>query len=99
MRFGVYSCCLFQANVFRLHRPYHGRPCIIPEAMNENKPREIPEEDWAQTPPTVRAFVSQSVSQIEHLEAQLHAAQPDGNASVAAIGMAEVSHHPAIKVS
>lgn len=53
--------------------------------MKEGKPVEIPDEDWAQTPPAVRAFVSQSVTQIEQLEAELQAARPKSQAISAAV--------------
>ncbi len=49
--------------------------------MTERKPVEIPDDDWTQTPPAVRAFVSQAAMQIEQLEAQLQAIQPDSQAA------------------
>jgi hypothetical protein len=37
----------------------------ILEAMTERKPVEIPDEDWANTPSTVRGFVSQSMTPLK----------------------------------
>lgn len=64
--------------------------------MKENKPVEIPEDDWAQTPPTVRAFVSQSLRQIEQLEARLQTAPPDAQAIAPPV---EEEAPPSISVS
>ncbi len=43
--------------------------------MTDQKPPEITDEDWQQTPPEIRAFVAQSVKRIEQFEAQTQSAR------------------------
>ncbi|MCK6628830.1 MAG: PA14 domain-containing protein [Anaerolineae bacterium] len=64
--------------------------------MTERKPVEISEEDWNQTPPAVRAFISQSIGQLEQLEAQRQAISPPSPAdSLTADTPASASTSPA----
>jgi hypothetical protein len=65
----------------------------------QGKPVEIPEEDWAQTPPTVRAFVNQAVMRIGQLEAQLQAAQPESQPLSATVEGAETADTSVIEAS
>ncbi|HXV99161.1 MAG TPA: glycosyltransferase family 39 protein, partial [Anaerolineae bacterium] len=67
--------------------------------MTENKPVEIPDEDWAQTPPAVRGFVSQSVARIEQLEAQLQAVQAESQAKSLTVEPVAIAQMPASEAS
>jgi streptogramin lyase len=66
--------------------------------MTERKPAEIPDDDWTQTPPVVRAFVSQSALRIEELEAQLQAIHPDSQAASLATESGAVLQATAVEV-